>query len=80
LNATILAITDSAWGAAVAILISKQNGEAAVNNTDERVRGAKIHAEDERGAGFRFQVSGRVHGPRYFGPAGAKRKHGISIT
>ena len=56
-HGAVVRITDGAGCAATAVFIGEQDGEAAIDNADERVRRAEIDAED--GGGFRFQVSGR---------------------
>jgi hypothetical protein len=56
-HGAVVRITNGAGGATTAVFISEQDGEAAIDDADERVRRAEIDAED--GGGFRFQVSGR---------------------
>ena len=55
-DGAVVRITTRAGCAATAVFIGEQDGEAAIDNADERVRRAEIDAED--GGGFRFQVSG----------------------
>lgn len=47
-NAAVLSDADSAGRAAAAVFICQQDGEAAIDDADEGVRGAEVDAKDGR--------------------------------
>ena len=53
----VVRIANSTRRASAAVFISQQDREAAIDDTDERIRRAEIDAEDGGGGRFRFQDS-----------------------